>query len=101
MIEAELSQVVSEINTKYTILKTKQDNHILQLCVAKNDVADLLMSVALSFVKKLSKTCQQYEANCSITCLAVRLPSSSAIFCQRRDSTSSGGYFRSSCSSFF
>lgn len=35
------------------------------------------------------------------TCFAVLLPSSSAIFCQRRDSTSSGGYFRSSCSSFF
>lgn len=36
-----------------------------------------------------------------VTCFAVLFPSSSAIFCHRRDSTSSGGYFKSNCSSFF
>lgn len=35
------------------------------------------------------------------TCFAVRLPSASAIFCHRLDSTSSGGNLIRSCSSFF
>lgn len=42
-----------------------------------------------------------YQECWSGTCLAVLFPSSSAIFCHRLDSTSSGGNLRSSCSSFF